>query len=152
MVSALKVSSRSAQTTESPVLEDQIGFAIRRAYQRVVAAFTEVIQDPSLTPQQFAALLKLRETDGLSQNHLGRLTAMDPATIQGVIRRLEKRRLIVRESDPLDRRRSVLRLSAAGRDYIERLLPSCSAINEKALAPLSADERRQLLALLRRLT
>ncbi|MDJ0893559.1 MAG: MarR family transcriptional regulator [Alphaproteobacteria bacterium] len=152
MVSALKVSSRSAQKTDDPVLEDQVGFAFRRAYQRVVAAFAEVVRDPSLTPQQFAALLKLHETGGLSQNHLGRLTAMDPATIQGVIRRLEKRRLIVRDSDPMDRRRSVLRLSPEGRAYIEQLLPSCSVINEKALAPLSADERRQLLTLLRRLT
>ena len=44
-----------------------------------------------LTPTQWAALAKLREVGDCSQNHLGRLTAMDAATIKGVIDRLTGR-------------------------------------------------------------
>jgi len=47
-----------------------------------------------LTPTQFAALARLRELGDTTQNQLGRLTAMDPATIQGVIQRL-----LLREMD-----------------------------------------------------
>ena len=49
-----------------------------------------------LTPTQFAALVKVHDIGQVSQNQLGRLTAMDPATIQGVIQRLEARKLIER--------------------------------------------------------
>ena len=36
-----------------------------------------------VTPTQFAALAKLDDAGPVSQNELGRLTAMDPATIWG---------------------------------------------------------------------
>ena len=44
-----------------------------------------------LTPTQWAALAKLRELGDCSQNHLGRLTAMDAATIKEVVDRLTVR-------------------------------------------------------------
>ncbi|HEX9446411.1 MAG TPA: MarR family winged helix-turn-helix transcriptional regulator, partial [Dongiaceae bacterium] len=72
-------------------LDAQIGFVLRRAHQRHVAIFAECLSDYALTPQQFSALAKIRETGGVSQNRLGRLTAMDPATILGVVQRLVQR-------------------------------------------------------------
>jgi hypothetical protein len=45
----------------------------------------------NLTPTQWAALAKLTETGPCSQNQLGRLAAMDVATIKGVIDRLTAR-------------------------------------------------------------
>jgi hypothetical protein len=77
---------------------DQIGHLLRRAHQRASSVFQNTLDDPALTPMQFAALMKLRDGPGLSQNHLGRQTAMDPATVQGVIRRLEERGLIDRQA------------------------------------------------------
>src|SRR3546814_4425941 len=49
-------------------------------------------------------MARLHEMGKLSQNRLGRLAAMDPATIQGVIRRLHERGFIERLADPTDRR------------------------------------------------
>ncbi|MBM3568595.1 MAG: MarR family transcriptional regulator, partial [Alphaproteobacteria bacterium] len=95
-------------------LEDQIGFLLRKAHQRATGIFQTLIGDGAITPTQYAALVKLSEAGPLSQNHLGRLTAMDPATIQGVIRRLVQRRLIQRRPDPGDKRRARLALSRAG--------------------------------------
>ena len=43
---------------------------------------------PEVTTTQFAALAKLAEQGPLSQNQLGRATAMDAATIKGVVGRL----------------------------------------------------------------
>ena len=84
------------------ILERQAGHLLRRARQRHSTIFQENIGDPQLTPLQFAALVKLRDLDEVSQNHLGRLTAMDAATMQGVIKRLGLRGLIVRRPDPKD--------------------------------------------------
>ena len=67
-------------------LKAQVGFNLRRANQRHVAIFARHVD--GLTPTQFAALAKLHELGSLSQNKLGRLTAMDSATIKGVVERL----------------------------------------------------------------
>ena len=133
-------------------LEAQIGHLLRRAHQRATSIFQAEIGDGNVTPTQFAALVRLMEEGETSQNHLGRLTAMDPATIQGVIRRLVERRLIESRPDPDDRRRMLLRLSSDGRDLVARLLPNGPRVSAETLAPLNAEEQRTLLALLRRLT
>ena len=133
-------------------LEEQVGHLLRRAHQRATAIFLERIGDSRVTPTQFAALVRLYEEGELSQNHLGRLTAMDPATIQGVIRRLAERRLILRRRDPTDRRRTLLRLTDEGERAVAALIPNGPGVSAATLAPLSEREREDFLALLRRLT
>ena len=64
-----------------------------------------------LTPTQFSALVKLLEVGECSQNELGRKTAMDVATIKGVVDRLRQRDLVVVRPDPADKRRSLISLS-----------------------------------------
>jgi len=132
------------------LLDDQVGFALRRANQRHLAIFAEAL--PDMTPQQFAALAKLREAGPLSQNLLGRMTAMDAATIKGVIDRLRKRGLIESAPDPADSRRLLVRLSTAGEQAFDGSVSAARGITEATLAPLDADERAQFLALLARLT
>ncbi len=129
-------------------LEDQIGYVLRKAHQRATSVFLASFAEPELTPTQWAALVKLRDTGGASQNQLGRLTAMDPATIQGVVRRLEERNLIERAADPADRRRSLLKLTDAGTALVDRLRSEAHAVSRKILEPLSGAERQTLLRLL----
>lgn len=130
---------------------EQVGHLLRRAHQRASSLFQATLDDANLTPMQFAALMKLADGEPLSQNHLGRLTAMDPATIQGVIRRLEERGLIERTSDPRDRRRTLLALSPEGLRLAARLVPSAREITRRTLAPLTPAERRTLIGLLKRI-
>lgn len=136
------------QTAQGYALEDQVGHVLRKAHQRATAIFLARIGEADLTPTQWAALVKLADTGGASQNHLGRLTAMDPATIQGVVRRLVDRRLIERAGDPGDRRRSMLRLTAAGLALVDRLRPNAHLVSRAILEPLDATERATLLRLL----
>lgn len=130
------------------VLTDQVGHLLRRAHQRHTAIFQDMIGNVQLTPTQFAALVKIRDRSEVSQNELGRLTAMDPATIQGVVRRLEERRLIERASDPEDRRRSMLKLTPPGEALVGRLRGDAHAVSRAILEPLSGEERQTLLRLL----
>lgn len=132
-------------------LDDQVAHLLRRAHQRASSIYLGLLAESQLTPTQYFALARLHEMGQLSQNRLGRLAAMDPATIQGVIQRLNERGYIQRLQDTADRRRMVLRLTASGRALIERLLAESARLNETVLAPLEAAERRQFLSLLRRL-
>lgn len=130
-------------------LESQIGFHLRRAYQRATANLADAIGE-AVTPQQLAVLARLAEAGAVSQNRLGRQVDMDPATIHGVVRRLAARGLIDIAPDPEDRRRSRLSLSPAGHKQMAELGPLSKQADRKTGACLSMEERATLLALLRR--
>ena len=132
------------------ILEEQIGFILRQVWQRHAAIFAREI-GINLTPTQWAALAKLVETGPCSQNQLGRLTAMDVATIKGVIDRLTARGLTETGRDPADGRRLLVSLTRAGQQLAEKAVPSALAITRETLAPLDAKEREMLVALLGKL-
>jgi DNA-binding MarR family transcriptional regulator len=135
---------------QSYVLEDQIGFILRQVWQRHATIFAREI-GINLTPTQWAALAKLTETGPCSQNQLGRLTAMDVATIKGVIDRLTARGLTETSSDPQDGRRLLVSLTRAGQAMAEKAAPNALAISKETLAPLDARERETFMALLSKL-
>lgn len=134
------------------VLERQVGHVLRRAHQRASAIFMANFAAHRLTPTQFATLAKIGDEGKVSQNRLGRLTAMDPATMKGVIGRLHRRRLIARKPDPADRRRTLWRLTPSGRGLFGRAIAAGNQTTAETLAPLTAGEQKTLLGLLARLT
>jgi DNA-binding MarR family transcriptional regulator len=134
------------------ILEDQVGHLLRRANQRHTALFTRRFAAYDLTPLQFAVMMKLADhAEGLSQNHLGRLTAMDPNTTQGVVQRLLERELISRLRSTEDRRRFVLSLTALGKTLTAELIEQGFAISAETLEPLSEKEQLLFIDLLHRL-
>lgn len=133
------------------VVEEQAGFLLRRAHQRHAALFQENIGDADLTPTQFTALIKVVELGRATQNQLGRQAAMDPATVQGVVRRLIARGLMTAVPDPMDRRTLVLAPTHDGADLATRAVACARRITEATLAPLDERERAVLLALLRKI-
>ena len=143
--------AEKANGAVSFILDDQIGHLIRRAHQRTSASFMTVLSGHRFTPTQFFAMARLRERGQLSQNRLGRLTAMDPATIQGVVRRLDDRGFVKRLPDPTDRRRMVLCLTPAGEQAVDGLSDEVDAVSQQVLQPLAPDEREQFRSLLKRI-
>jgi len=133
-------------------LEDQVGFMLRRANQRHTEIFQNLFRKTGLTALQFSALVKIRDEGRVSQNQLGRLTHMDPATIMGVINRLTKRGLIRKGSDNNDKRKTVLMLTADAMALIESLEDTAHQVTAETLAPLSPSEQKTLLQLLACLT
>lgn len=134
----------------SYVLDEQVGFILRQVWQRHSSIFSRDI-GTNLTPTQWAALSKLAETGPCSQNQLGRLTAMDVATIKGVIDRLTARGLTETSQDSEDGRRLLVSLTRAGQQLAEKVAPNALAITRETLAPLDAREREMLMALLSKL-
>lgn len=131
-------------------LDDQIGFILRQVAQRHGAIFAAGI-GAELTPTQWAALAKLAEVGPLSQNLLGRQTAMDAATIKGVVDRLARRGLVSIVPERPGGRRLTVALTEQGAELHAACAPQALRITEDTLAPLGAAERRTILALLRRL-
>ncbi|MEM7613634.1 MAG: MarR family transcriptional regulator [Pseudomonadota bacterium] len=130
-------------------LHAQVGFLLRQATQRHLGIFGAHL--PELTPTQFAALAQLHALGPISQNALGRATAMDAATIKGVVDRLRARGLVTTRPDPGDQRRIYAELTGAGRALITRCTKAALQITAETLEPLTEDEREAFLALLRKL-
>ncbi len=130
---------------------DQIGHVLRRASQKHAVIFSELMV-PELTPTRFAAMCLLFERGSLSQNELGRLTAMDIATIKGVVDRLSDRGLVSRNADPNDARRILIKLTEAGLELLTAAIPKGMAITKKNLEPLTESEQRQLVRLLSKIS
>jgi DNA-binding MarR family transcriptional regulator len=136
---------------ESYVLEDQIGFRLRKAHQRATDIFNAVMGGFDVTPTQFAALAKLDDVGPVPQNHLGRLIAMDPATIFGVVGRLAKRGLVESRVDGKDARVVLVALTDEGRAAVARMKAAAAEVSRRTLAPLSAKEAETLLRLVAKL-
>ena len=134
---------------DSYILESQIGFVIRRVAQRHSAIFSSLI--PDITPTQFVALAKLCQLGQASQNELGRLISMDVATIKGVIERLRGRGLVLAEPMPNDRRRLILTPTMQGKALYRELASKASDVSLQTLSPLSKDESRHLMELMKRI-
>ena len=131
-------------------LDDQIGYVLRRVTQRHLAIFAAAI--PEVTTTQFAVMARLAEVGPLSQNHLGRATAMDAATIKGVVDRLAKLGFVETAADPDDRRRLTVSLSKAGAEIVSAKVATALQVSAETLAPLTADEAAILKSMLMRLT
>jgi len=148
----LKVVAVQADPSEQGryVLDDQVGFLMRVAMQRHTSIFTSRMIE-GLTQTQFAALAKLHEVGPCSQNYLGRLIYLDAATIKGVVDRLHLRGFVTALNDPKDRRRRAVALTESGRQVTEAATVVAAEITAATLAPLTADEQRQVAKLLRKL-
>ncbi|MGR9556678.1 MarR family winged helix-turn-helix transcriptional regulator (plasmid) [Rhizobium leguminosarum] len=131
-------------------LGEQIGFYLRQANQRHVAIFASLMAE-RLTTTQWAALVKLNELQPCSQGNLGRETAMDMATIKGVVDRLVKRGLVHTAPDATDARRLVLTLTPDGEATVARNLSVALQISQETLSNLTVAERMMLMELLQKI-
>lgn len=140
------------QSSDAPsFVNAQPGHCIRRLQQVAVALFMEETAEFGITPVQFATLMTAHEHPGLDQRSLAARISFDTSTIGGVIDRLEKRGLILRNAAPHDRRLRLLTVTAEGEHLLEQALPRVRAAQQRILAPLGGeDEQRAFLQQMQR--
>ncbi|MCE8006175.1 MAG: MarR family transcriptional regulator [Aestuariivita sp.] len=143
--------SKPSDETEDYRLDDQVGYLLRLASQRHAGIFQERISE-RLTPTQFSTLMRVAEHGHVSQNHLGRLAAMDIATTKGVVDRLKQKGLLITNPDPNDKRRSIISLSRDGAQLIHKLRLDGQIISTQTLSPLKPSEQKKLLELLKKMS
>lgn len=132
-------------------LEEQIGFLLRRAHQFASGIFQQKMSELALTPPQFSALTKIQEQQEVSQNKLGRLIDTDPATMQGIVKRLVDRGYILRLPDKNHKRKVNLRLSDGGHALVNAAIVVAAQVSAETQGRLNDDEKTQLTQLLMKL-
>lgn len=143
--------SQHKDAADDYLLDEQVGYLLRLASQRHALIFQEHISE-NLTPTQFSTLMRVAEHGEVSQNHLGRLAAMDTATVKGVVDRLRQKGLLETLPDANDKRRSIVSLTQVGANMIANLRADGKAISDATLSPLKPSEQKRLLDLLKKLS
>ncbi|MFL7961359.1 DNA-binding transcriptional regulator, MarR family [Pseudomonas sp. NFIX10] len=130
---------------------EQVGHLLRKAYQRHMAIFQQNVGESQLTAVQFITLCAVRDNGPSSLTELVALTAVDQATIRGIVERLKARELIELGHDAKDRRKVIVHLSEAGRMAVKQTEPCARQISELTLSNLNPGERVAMLFLLRKM-
>ena len=113
-----------------------------------------VLADHGLTAAGFsalAAIARLAGSDGVTQVRLMEELSLTSGTISVRIDRLVADGMVERHPDAVDRRGTRITLTPRGREAFENAAPAHLSNENRLLSALSADERRDLASLLRRL-
>ncbi|MBY6262076.1 MarR family transcriptional regulator [Azospirillum sp. 412522] len=127
------------------------GFLIRKSHQISASILEEECGALDLTASQFGVLYALNASPGIDQITLGGLLGLDRSNTALVVSLLEEKGLVVRDHDPLDRRRRVLALSDSGQVQLAKAKPLAQRAAERLNAPFLDAESQALSLLLDRL-
>jgi len=128
---------------------DQPGHLIRRAQQIAVSMFYATMGG-DVTPVQYAVLRILQDHPGIDQITLARFCALDTSTAADLAVRLEERGLVKRMMLMKSKRFRLLQLTPEGMALVNRLVPSGHVLNRRLLEPLSKEEQKTFLRLLKK--
>lgn len=143
--------TQDADALGSYHFSEQVGHLLRRAYQHHVAIFQQHISDSQLTAAQFVTMCAIQEHGTCSLSDIVKTTAIDQATIRGIIERLKLRELIVLSHDAADRRKVLVTLSDAGTSLVKSTVPHAADISEATFGKLNPAERVAIMFLLRKM-
>jgi MarR family transcriptional regulator, lower aerobic nicotinate degradation pathway regulator len=127
------------------------GFLLARLGAESRRLWARMLAERELTPQQFGMLTALGTLGETYQQRLAGFVGIDPRNAVPVLDALRGRGLVDRTPDPGDRRRALLRLTAAGARLVSELGAAGAEIEDELLGVLDVRERATLHRLLRKL-
>jgi DNA-binding MarR family transcriptional regulator len=133
------------------VLDDLLGYALRRAQVAMFLAFDAATRGLGITPPRFTALVIVGANPGISQTALGNVLGIARSGAMALTDWFEARGLIARRRSPDDARAWGLHLTARGERMVRRMRRKVVALDRRRAAVLSGRERRELLRLLNKL-
>jgi DNA-binding MarR family transcriptional regulator len=123
---------------------------LMRTGSDLLAAFETVLGKYGLSQGRFLVLIVMNRTPDkkINPSSLAAKLGVKKATMTGLLDGLEKDNLVERVSDPGDRRKIGVRLTANGRQLLDEMLPDYYRHMAKLTANLSENERQTMISLL----
>jgi MarR family transcriptional regulator, organic hydroperoxide resistance regulator len=125
---------------------------LQRATHATLHLLTAALGDLDLTASEINALGNLADGAGRTVSELGAAAGTRPATLTGILDRLERRGLITRGARPGDRRAVLIELTVEGDRTAGLIRDTLADLERHALAGLSVDAVQGAHAVLRALT
>ena len=118
---------------------------LRRAWYGLNQAFRRRIAHLDVTPDQFTVMRTLLENEGITQRRLTELMSSDPNTVASLIERMERARLIERQTHERDRRANCLRVRPEGEQKYRAARDVAVALQTEILGSLPTRARDPFL-------
>ena len=140
----------TAQSSAPARLRALPSWLINQAALSATRLVTEVLDSADTRRHHYALLTALDEFGSASQADLSRRTTIDRSDMVATVNELAEHDLVERAPDPTDRRRNVITITSQGRRHLRKLDRLVDQAQGELLAPLSAQDRTQLVGLLTR--
>lgn len=105
----------------------------------------------NLTPSQARVIFTIGDTDGMTCKDIGDITLITKGTLTGVVDRLEEKGLVERWSVEGDGRKTIVALTKPGEKVYQKEYPRHIAFLKEKFDGLSAGDRKQAIALLKKI-
>ena len=105
----------------------------------------------NLTPSQARVIFTIGDTDGMTCKDIGDITLITKGTLTGVVDRLEEKGLVERWSVEGDGRKTIVALTKTGEKVYQKEYPRHIAFLKEKFDGLSAGDRKQAIALLKKI-
>lgn len=135
---------------ENQSIQDSLGFIIYRTALALKSALQRSFKEngQEITAEQWGIIRHLWEAEGISQREIGEKASKDKPNITRMLDALEKKRLILRQPDPQDRRKFCVYLTKEGKQLHERLFPLVKRMRARFTDNLSQTEKNLLKEIL----
>ena len=129
-------------------LANSSGYLLARLGMAFKVQATARAEESGFELYDYSLLAILGEGARETQSTIADALMLDPSRLVALLDSLEQRGLVVRQRDPLDRRRHVVSITDAGRTELARLRAIVHELEEEFFAPLDAASREVLHPLL----
>jgi DNA-binding MarR family transcriptional regulator len=129
-------------------LIESVGFVLSKLAQRVIRLAEAKMAAMGIQTKHVGVLATILERGPLSQKAVGEALLIDRTTMVQLADKLESLGLVERRPDPVDRRVSLLHLTADGKTAYRRARSFVREAEAHLLDCLSAEDRRKLHSLL----
>jgi MarR family transcriptional regulator for hemolysin len=126
-------------------------FWINHASRLLMRHFEQRLRPLGFGMAYLPVAMAIKENGSLSQKHLAELSHVEQPTMAVLLGRMERDGLIQRETNPDDKRASLISLSAKAKARVPSAKKRLGEVAEQATSDFSDRERATLIALLRRL-
>lgn len=133
--------------------DDAPAWLIQRTARLLRVLFLRLMRDEAadLTPEMWTVLTRLVARDGQYQSELAEATYRDRPNISRILAGMEQRGLVVRRTDPGDRRKTRIHLTTRAREIVAATAPVATTTRDRLYEGLERSELETLRKALRRI-
>jgi len=111
--------SRTSRIRKLPPFEQTLGAILLSAKEAVLAPMRPTLREYNITEPQWRVLRVINDRGAADASGLAEVGLLHAPSVTRILKELEQRKLIVRETDVNDRRRNLVALSPEGREVVK---------------------------------
>ncbi|THB81020.1 MAG: MarR family transcriptional regulator [Desulfobacteraceae bacterium] len=133
--------------------DTSIGYLVGRTSRAIMKRLSKKFLSAGfdITYEQWSILVHLFNHDGLSQQELSQMAVKDKASITRLVNALEKKNVVLRINDQLDKRSRLIYLTNKAKEFKQDLIQVVDEMTAEAQSGISMEEMESCKATLNKI-